>query len=159
MQNPATPRRVVSRDATPTTNNEEAASVVIGLPLTATGDFSPHFGAAAQVGLFTVDTSQHRILAARTAVPPMPEPCGWADWLGRTGVKVFLAGGMGRGAQERMAAAGVAVITGVPVDTPALLAQAWLNGTLAAGPNGCEGAHGHHQHHDHGDHHHGCCGQ
>lgn len=124
--------------------------MIIALPLTETNEFSSHFGAAARAGLFTVDAARHRITKTTSAVPPTLEPCGWADWLGAQGVKVLLAGGIGRGAQERMTAAGITVISGVPDGVPALLVQAWLEGGLKAGPNGCDGghhAHGHPHHH------------
>lgn len=136
--------------------------MIIALPLTETNEFSPHFGAAARAGLFTVDPAKRRISKATMLMPPSPEPCGWADWLGSRGVKVLLAGGIGRGARERMAAAGIEVIPGVPTDLPALLVQAWLNGTLNPGANDCEdGHHAHgHPHHHHGghDHHANGCG-
>lgn len=160
MQNQPPPRRAVSRTANTSrakSSKPTTTSVIVGLPLTENGEFSPHFGAAAQAGLFTVDAAQRRIVQATAVRPPLPEPCGWADWLAGRGVKVFLAGGMGRGAQERMTAAGVEVITGVPADLPALLVQAWANGTLQPGENGCEGGPGHA--HQDGDHHHeNCCG-
>lgn len=136
--------------------------MIIALPLTETNEFSPHFGGATRAGLFTVDQAKRQITQTEMQVPPIPEPCGWADWLGAQGVKVLLAGGIGRGAQERMAAAGIDVVPGVPGGVPALLVQAWLDGTLKPGPNDCEGghhAHGpHHHHHHHGGHDHGTNG-
>lgn len=123
--------------------------MIIALPLTETDQFSPHFGAAAKAGLFTVDVSRRRITEAKTVVPPAPEPCGWADWLGSRGVKVLLAGGIGHGARQRMNAAGIEVVPGVPAGVPTLLVQAWLNRELRPGPNACEGgpADGHAHHH------------
>lgn len=112
--------------------------MIIALPLTDTDEFSPHFGASVKAGLYTVDVAQRRIMKIAAVVPPCPEPCGWADWLGSRGVKVFLAGGIGRGAQQRMAAAGIEVIPGNPAGMPALLVQAWLNRELKPGANGCD---------------------
>ncbi len=136
--------------------------MIIALALTENDEFSPHFGAAAKAGLFEIDTTANRILRTATVVPPEPEPCGWAAWLGAQGVTHFLAGGMGQGAQQRMAAAGILVTVGVAPSNPAELVQAWLDGSLAAGANACEGGHHGHghepgHHHDHGEHghHHG----
>jgi predicted Fe-Mo cluster-binding NifX family protein len=141
--------------------------MIIALPLTENDAFSPHFGAAAKAALFEVDPAARTVLRTATVVPPDPEPCGWADWLGAQGVTRFLAGGMGRGAQQRMAAAGIVVTVGVAPAAPQELVQAFLAGSLAAGANACEGGHhghgghGHHEHPHHGghDHEHGhSCG-
>lgn len=140
--------------------------MIIALPLTERDTFSTHFGGSAKVGLFEVDPERRQVIGATADVPPIPEPCGWADWLGAQGVKVFLAGGMGAGAQERMRQAGIQVIVGVPPVAPIKLVGAWLDGTLAPGANACEGGHHGHGHdhdhpHEHGAHDHeghGCCG-
>jgi predicted Fe-Mo cluster-binding NifX family protein len=68
-------------------------------------------------------------------------------------VKFFLAGGMGGGARQRMAAAGIEVLIGMPAADPAALVQAWLDGRLVPGANACEGEGSHHEH-GHGYHHH-----
>lgn len=165
MQNASTVERTVSRHAKaslPAATPSASGLVIVGVPLSPSGDFSPHFGGSAKAGLFTVDPARRRIVQTIAVQPSLPEPCGWADWLAARGVKVFLASGMGRGAQERMSAAGIEVVTGVPVDLPALLVQAWANGTLQRGPNGCDGEHGHHHHHHrHGEHRDEdcCCGE
>lgn len=139
--------------------------MIIALPLTANDAFSPHYGASAKVGLFEVDPERRTLVGAIAMVPPAPEPCGWADWLNSQGVKVFLAGGMGDGARQRMAAVGINVIVGMPAAAPITLVRAWLDGTLTAGENACEGGdhgQGHHEHHEgpgDGPHEgHGCCG-
>jgi predicted Fe-Mo cluster-binding NifX family protein len=133
--------------------------MIIALPLTEDNAFSSHFGGSARAGLFEVDPARRTIVRATAVIPPEPEPCGWPDWLATQGVKFFLAGGMGGGARQRMAAAGIKVIVGVPPADPHALVQAWLDGQLAPGANACEGgSHGHDHGHDcgeHGDHHHG----
>ena len=137
--------------------------MLIALPLTENNEFSSHFGAAAKAGLFEVDPATRAIVRAIAVVPPDPEPCSWVTWLGAQGVKLFLAGGMGQGARQRMSAAGVMVVVGVPSAAPAAIVQAWLDSALVPGPNGCEGGqhgHGHNpgehgHHHPHGEHEHG----
>jgi predicted Fe-Mo cluster-binding NifX family protein len=132
--------------------------MIIAIPLTGNHEFSSHFGGAAKVGLYEVDVATRSIVRTSVAVPPDPEPCGWAAWLTTQDVKVVLAGGMGGGARQRMAAAGIEVVAGVAVGEPRTLVQAWLDGSLVPGANACEGGHhGHgHEHGDHGHpHHHG----
>jgi predicted Fe-Mo cluster-binding NifX family protein len=128
--------------------------MIIALPLTENDEFSLHFGGSAKVGLFEVDRARRTISRTTAVVPPKPEPCGWADWLGTQGVTLFLAGGMGGGARQRMAATGIEVLVGMPAADPAALVQAWLDGKLVPGTNACEGegshhGHGHHHHDDH----------
>jgi predicted Fe-Mo cluster-binding NifX family protein len=134
--------------------------MIIALPLTENDEFSTHFGGSAKAGLFEVDRARRLIVRTTAVVPPEPEPCGWADWLGAQGVKLFLAGGMGRGAQQRMASAGIEVVVGIPSAEPRTLVQAWLDGKLVHGANACEGEGGHHGHHhdEPGHHQAGGCG-
>lgn len=120
----------------------------IALPLADDCSFSLHYGGSAKVGLYEVDAAARTILRATEAVPPDAEPCGWAAWLGSEKVNVILVGGMGRGAQMRMAEHGIEVIPGLPAAEPRVLVQAWLDGRISAGANACEGGH-----HGHGEHH------
>lgn len=97
-----------------------------------------HFGAAAKVGLFTLDTAGRRIVRFDVTKPPVRLPCGWGNWLGARGVTVFLAGAISEGALQRLAAGGLKVVAGVRPEVPLTLVQAWLTGTLRPGANGCE---------------------
>lgn len=124
--------------------------MIIALPLTENDEFSLHFGASAKVGLFEVDRASRTISHSAVMMPPSPEPCDWADWLGAQGVGVFLAGGMGAGARQRMAASGVEVLVGMPAEKPAALVQAWLDGHVTSGANACEGEGSRHGHHHDG---------
>lgn len=131
--------------------------MIVAIPLTETNEFSSHFGAAARVGLIHLEPETRTILKTWAAEPPDAEPCSWAPWLAALGVSTFFAGGMGTGAQERMKEQGITVIVGVPALTPQTLVNAWLDGSLTSGTNGCEGGHGHHEHHHHHhDHGHAC---
>jgi predicted Fe-Mo cluster-binding NifX family protein len=71
-------------------------------------------------------------------------------------VSAILVGGMGRGAQMRMAELGIEVVAGLPLAEPRALVQAWLDGQLTGGPNACEGHQDHHADHPHGDGHCNC---
>ena len=127
----------------------------IAVPLAEDGTFSLHFGGSSKVALFEVDPSERKILGEAEITPPALEPCGWAHWLAAEKVNVVLAGGMGRGAQMRMAELGIQVQAGMPAAEPRDLVQAWLNGTATAGDNLCEGGH-HGQAHEGHNGSHGC---
>lgn len=114
----------------------------IALPLTETGEFSPHFGAAARAGIFEIDLARRAIVRSTVAAPDAAEPCAWPDWLHEQGVQLFFACGMGEGARARMARCGIEVVVGVTPAEPSRLVQRYLDGGLVLGPNGCEG-HGH----------------
>jgi len=129
----------------------------IALPLAEDGSFSQHYGGSAKIGLYEIDPASRTILSATELTPPAAEPCEWAPWLGTQAINTLLVGGMGRGAQLRMAELGIEVVTGMPPDEPRAIVQAWIEGRLTAGANACEGGHHNHEHghhaHEHGDEH------
>lgn len=137
----------------------------IAIPLTATGEFASHYGAAAQFIVYELEP-QTRTVRRRLQVHPVENrPCHWPVLLGMAGVDLVLAGGMGRGALQHMTEQGITVLAGVPPAEPETLVTSWLAGTLIAGENACSGGHqeggGHcHGHaHEHGeahDHENGC---
>jgi len=135
----------------------------IALPLTATEEFSTHYGASTKFIVFEVDPAQRTVHRRLMVVPQASGPCEWPRFLRAAGVDLVLAGGMGRGARQHMAEHGVQVLAGVPAATPDELVTAWLEGKLVAGENACDGSgagvHHHDHHHGSGDHHaHGGCG-
>ncbi|HVU34598.1 MAG TPA: NifB/NifX family molybdenum-iron cluster-binding protein [Opitutaceae bacterium] len=134
----------------------------IALPLTASDEFSAHYGAAAKFVVFDVDL-KHRTVRRRVVVEPQAsEPCGWPPLLRGAGTDLVLAGGMGRHALARMAEHGLKVVAGVPTASPDDLVAQWLAGALVTGKNACEGGQsvGHgcreheHRHHEHDHDHH-----
>jgi predicted Fe-Mo cluster-binding NifX family protein len=133
----------------------------IALPVTDDHQFSAHYGGASRIALFEVDLELRQVLRQSIVTPPAPEPCGWPDWLHAQGVQIFLAGGMGGGPRQRLAALGVDVIVGVTPADPAHLVEALLQDRLATGANACGSGHGGHHHahgHAHGsDRHEGHC--
>lgn len=135
----------------------------IALPLTADNQFSAHYGGASRIALFAVDPAGRQVLGQSIATPPEPEPCGWPDWLHAEGVQIVLAGGMGGGPRQRLAALGIRVIVGVQADAPARLVEALLQDRLVLGANACGAGQGHPHAHDgsgnhHGHSHGGACG-
>lgn len=86
----------------------------IALPLTATEEFSTHYGASAKFIVFDVDPAQRTVHRRLMVVPQASGPCEWPRRLRAAGVELMLAGAMGRGARQHMADHGVQVLTGVP---------------------------------------------
>ncbi len=111
----------------------------IALPLTASDEFSAHYGAAAKFAVYDVDPTYRAVRRKLVVVPQASEPCQWPRFLRAAGVELMLAGGMGQGARNHMAEQGVKVMVGVPSDTPEALIEAWLAGNLRGGVNACEG--------------------
>ena len=131
----------------------------LALPLTATDEFSPHYGAATKFAVMEVDPGTRTVRRRLVVVPQDSEPCQWPQLLRAAGVDLVLAGGMGRGARQHMAEHGVQVLAGVAAADPETLVAAWLAGTLVTGENQCDGSHRHAHGHDHGeshDHQSGC---
>ena len=129
----------------------------IAIPLTATDEFSPHYGGSSKFAVIDVDPKARTVRRRMIVVPPEAEPCAWPPLLQTAGVELILVGGMGRGAQVRMAEHGVRVLAGVPAASSDELIAAWLAGHLTPGENACDGSvHGDH-HHDGHDHHGGNC--
>lgn len=137
----------------------------IALPLTDTGEFAAHYGAATQFVVYEVEP-QTRSIRRRLQVRPVENrPCHWPVLLQTAGVDLVLARGMGHGARQHMTEHAITVLAGVPAVAPEVLVTDWLAGTLITGENACSGGHqeggGHcHGHaHEHGvahEHEHGC---
>jgi predicted Fe-Mo cluster-binding NifX family protein len=125
----------------------------IALPLTASDEFSAHYGAAAKFTVYDVDPAHRTVRRRLIVVPHASEPCAWPTLLQAAGVDLVLAGGMGAGARARMAEHGLKVLTGVPAAAPDTLVEAWMAGSLTTGENACDGS-GQGGHH-HGTHEHG----
>jgi predicted Fe-Mo cluster-binding NifX family protein len=128
----------------------------LAIPLTSTGDFSAHYGAAAKFVVIDVDPASRTVRRKLEVVPQASVPCEWPRLLRAAGADLILAGGMGWGARQHMAEHDVRVVTGVAPAAPDDLVTAWLEGRLVAGENACDGS-GHH-HDSGGQHQHGGCG-
>jgi predicted Fe-Mo cluster-binding NifX family protein len=131
----------------------------LALPLTATDEFSPHYGAATKFAVMEVDPATRSVRRRLVVVPQASEPCQWPRLLRAAGVDLVLAGGIGRGARQHMAEHGVGVLAGIAAADPEVLVAAWLAGSLVAGENQCDGSHQRaHHHHQRESHNHetGC---
>lgn len=107
------------------------------IPL-ANGKLAMHFGHCESFALVDGDCDAKKI-TGRTDLPSPPhEPGLLPRWLAEQGANVIIAGGMGQRAQELFTSQGVQVIVGAPAETPEVLVEAFLAGTLAGGENLCD---------------------
>ncbi len=101
------------------------------------GRLCAHFGHCERFALVDVDqTSQQTTTTWLT--PPPHEPGVLPQWLHAQGATVVIAGGMGQRARQLFQASGIEVIVGAKPEAPEDLVQAYLNGSLASGPNLCD---------------------
>jgi ATP-binding protein involved in chromosome partitioning len=102
----------------------------------AEGMLCSHFGHCQQFAI--VHTEDGRIMSTELHTPPPHEPGVLPRWLEQLGVKVVIAGGMGRRAQDLFLEKGITVVTGAGAATPEALIRAYLQGTLETGGNLCD---------------------
>ena len=111
--------------------------IKIAIPL-AEGKLCMHFGHCETFALVDVDLVQRKILGRNDLVPPPHEPGVLPRWLAEQGAELILAGGMGQRAQGIFAEQNIKVTVGVPAETPEVLIEHYLAGTLQAGANVCD---------------------
>lgn len=108
----------------------------IAMP-TRNGSIDDHFGHCEYYAIYTVDDSG-KILEREEI--PSPRTCGCksgiAEKLQSEGVSVMLAGNMGNGALEKLAACGIEVIRGCSGDIETVL-NAYLDGKLEDSGESC----------------------
>jgi len=109
----------------------------IAIPL-ARGALATHFGHCEQFALMDVDEKTKTVANKELVQPPPHEPGAFPRWLAEKGANVIIAGGMGTRAQGLFAEQNIEVVFGAANDTPEALALAYVNGSLAAGPNICD---------------------
>ncbi|MBN2022229.1 MAG: NifB/NifX family molybdenum-iron cluster-binding protein [Pirellulales bacterium] len=133
MKQNATP--LTKQDATPPTKQD--ATLVVAVPV-AGGRLCAHFGHCEQFAIIDIDKAKGEILNTRHLEPPPHEPGALPRWLHEQGVKVILAGGMGRRAQMIFAECGIDVVVGAPSDPPEQVVLSYVSGTLEPGDNLCD---------------------
>jgi len=109
----------------------------IAIPL-AQGTLATHFGHCEQFALVDVDEQTKTVVNKEILQPPPHEPGAFPRWLAEQGANVIIAGGMGTRAQGLFAEQNIEAIVGAPAQDPEALALAYVNGSLAAGPNICD---------------------
>jgi acyl-coenzyme A thioesterase PaaI-like protein len=68
----------------------------IAIPITASEEFSPHYGAATALACFEADDTTRVLQVTSMLKPADGTPCSWPDRLQVEGITVMLVGGMGR---------------------------------------------------------------
>jgi predicted Fe-Mo cluster-binding NifX family protein len=109
----------------------------IAIPL-AEGKLTMHFGHCASFALIEVDAQTKKIIKREDVAAPPHQPGLLPPWLAERGATVIIAGGMGQRAQQLFAEQGIQVVVGAPSDTPEVIVNNFLAGTLQAGDNVCD---------------------
>ena len=112
-------------------------TVKIAIPL-ANGQLCMHFGHCQQFAILEVDPSAKKIVNRSDETPPPHEPGVLPAWLGKLGVNMVFAGGMGSRAQALFEPQGIEVFIGLPSETPEALVKRYFEGTLESGDNVCD---------------------
>lgn len=102
------------------------------------GTLSAHFGHCEEFAFIDVDAETNDVTSVTKATPPPHEPGVLPEWLSGKGVKIIIAGGMGRRAQGLFAQSGIKVLVGAPEAAPEEIVRAYLDGTLELGTNICD---------------------
>jgi predicted Fe-Mo cluster-binding NifX family protein len=105
------------------------------IPL-AEGVLCAHFGHCQQFAI--IDTEDGQIKDKELHTPPPHEPGVLPNWLAELGVRVVIAGGMGRRALGLFSEKGIQVTVGAPSSAPETLVEHYLKGTLVTGQNICD---------------------
>lgn len=120
------------------------------------GQVFQHFGHSGQFKIYDVEDG--RIAAERIAVPAGSGHGALAGFLSGLEVDTLICGGIGAGAQEALAQAGIRLYGGVTGGADEAV-RALLAGTLNYSAEVRCGRHDHHEEHGHcGEDHHGCAG-
>ena len=99
-------------------------------------ELTAHFGHCEQFAI--IETEDGQIKDKKLHTPPPHEPGVLPKWLAELGVKVVIAGGMGRRALGLFSEKGIEVTVGAPSSPPETLVEQYLQGTLIAGQNICD---------------------
>jgi predicted Fe-Mo cluster-binding NifX family protein len=139
-----------------TTTLPKENTIRIAIP-SADGRLHGHFGGCREFALIDADTQELTVIANQTVPAPPHTPGAFPRWLREQGVRVVIAGGIGKRALDNFALHGIAVHAGEANARIESIIALYLAGLLTGSPTGCE-HHGHqhdHEHgHDCGQHHH-----
>jgi predicted Fe-Mo cluster-binding NifX family protein len=119
-----------------TSCSDGSGSMKIALPVDG-GKVSGHFGHAEKFAIFDIDCSSNAVTGTREETPPPHEEGAIPDWLGKLGVNLVIAGGLGRKAKQLFDDMGIDVISGAPAAAPAAVVSSHLDGSLVSGDNAC----------------------
>ncbi len=101
------------------------------------GRLAMHFGHCETFTLLDVELEERSIKGRTDLQAPPHEPGLLPKWLSGHGVDMVIAGGMGQRAIDLFTRNGIKVFTGASAETPEILVDNFMNGSLAMGPNCC----------------------
>lgn len=122
-------------------------TIRIAIPV-ADGRMQGHFGGCREFALVDADTQNRVVLATQIIPAPPHKPGLFPRWLREQGVRVVIAGGIGKGCLDNFTVNGVVVLAGEVNARFEVLVAAYLAGQLTGTPEGCKN-HGHHHDHEH----------
>ena len=104
----------------------------------ANGQFSMHFGHAAQFAILDYDDETGTIVKNESHTSPPHEPGVLPAWLHEMGVKIIIAGGMGQRAIKLFQQNEITVVTGALGGSPDEVVIAHAKGELTIRDNVCD---------------------
>jgi len=111
--------------------------VRIAIPITG-GCLEQHFGHCERFVLLDVDPEKKQIIATTEIESPEHQPGLLPRWLKERNVTLVIAGGIGNRARSLCGELSIEVIAGAPSNEASVLAQRYLDGTLATSDHVCE---------------------
>ncbi len=108
----------------------------LAVPITAAGQFCPHFGRCDGVWLAELDETSSAISRPRPVLRPDNKCDSLADWIHSLAVDVVLAHGIGAVARGRLRELGAQVVTGLCGETPESVVEAYRRHP-EGDPNAC----------------------
>ena len=111
--------------------------MTIAIPL-ANGRLAMHFGHCEHFAIVDVNQEEKSIISREDIKAPPHQPGLLPPWLAERGAAVIIAGGMGQRALNLFAEQGIQVVLGASAETPEMLVENYMAGTLQTGENVCD---------------------
>ncbi len=109
----------------------------IAIPMTG-ANLNQHFGHSEKFAFIDIDPGSKKITSSTETAAPEHQHGLLPPWLKERGVTHVIAGGMGAHARLLLQEASIEVITGAPSETPAVVVERFLQGTLQTIESSCD---------------------
>ena len=109
----------------------------VAIPLE-NGVLSQHFGRCQQFSIVEINSDTKEITGSKMLTPPQHEPGVLPAWLSQMGCNLIITGGIGVKAVDLFRQNGIEVISGVSVQNPDEIINAYFEGQLQVGDNTCD---------------------
>lgn len=97
-----------------------------------------HFGHCQNFAFIDIDPGSRKVVSSEVTPAPEHQHGLLPLWLKQRGVTHVIAGGMGAHARSLLKDASVEAITGAPSQTPTVLVERFLEGTLKTNERSCD---------------------